>query len=505
MNLQKKWAIARRWYCSKPEWVSKFATEYGAEVDEKGEKYRFQGWARMKEDVKERMCKGDVERRYRRINGIRFGFGSPGDNPVHHVPDSEVAVWWDETDTTPKVLVQLAPQFPPLLWIPLVPTKAALERLFDDFAQNDEKYLEAASVQYEKYLEAGQMYLAPPDASQEKALAHQRPDEVAPPVRLAKPSKQYYETSLVPWAKKGEDGDLYRRAAGRLSALDFKKDYEESHWYFLGTAISPEDIEMQMMGNPFVFGRWPDAVVGGEQRRAERGVFCSSFRTVYSKSRIVFTTREDEPHAAVNVGEKKYKELSGVYCCVNHPSSDRMAGGKSVVEWYNRVFGCDFPLTTPVDVVAALAMFRAKAASQVASEYDVVAGRYLDNTKEVAVELAKRQQAKLPQEEQDYINSLNTITQNNDPVIAQDVTHPGVVLLTQYIRRLAIMQHPEFESRCFKPFWSSDSKYVRIRMYEACLVAGRPDLAEILMSRESDPYVVSQIAGMAPKPVTEVE
>eukprot|EP00659_Diplonema_papillatum_P009521 gene9521-14788_t len=375
-----------------PEWVAR-ALGRAASVAEEGEPYRWHGWQRgVAAGVKERLTRGrGLAKAYHRV---RFGdptvagdfrFHHPLDSPFSSEPAQEPAFWLDPDEEAERLYVQLGPQFPPSLWIPLKPSAAAIRRLFNDFAENDLKYLEAAYPEYEAYLQLGS------DALSQRAI--EPPTPPTPPLTTSQPEKTLAALTasvpdlenpslvhsrgvhaLVPDADPRDPVDLYRRAAGLLSALAVKKPHRDEHWYHLGATISPEDLEMRLMAVPFVYSRWPKAVVGGQQRdtrAGERGVFVSAFTTVHSKSTLVFTTREDEPSVAVNVPEGKYEEMSSLYVCVNQPASLRMSGGADVVERYNRQVGCDFPLTTPVDVLGALSLFRPKAVTQVAKEYSV--------------------------------------------------------------------------------------------------------------------------------------
>ena len=514
-----------------PAWLATFLADTGCTLSAP-EAYRFPGWSprAADADVRARLARGDPGYRYRRVTGagaagLAYHFAAPADSPYDAVPTEGTALWHDaeRAPDEPKLLLQLAPQFPPLLWIPVRPTAASVAAVRAAFARNDEAFAENAALTLERYLEAGSGAAARDEAAVEArvalgpgaaALAVVDADADGPvaAAALTPVSAAYALGAVTPYAERGDALDLHWRAAGRLAAVAQPREHEGSAWYHLGTTPSPEDVEARMIGNPFVYGRWPSAVVGGEQRRSarENTVLCSTFRTLFSKSSITFTTREDEPHVSVNVeAEKKeggggheYAEHAALYCHVDYPKSTLMSGGRQVVERYNRAFGCDYPLDLPVDVLAALALFAPKAVTQVSDEYGVAAGTFLDLTKDAALEVAKRQREHLSEKERAYVDTLATATRNADPVVADDASHPAVTALGHYIRRLAVMRYPEFEERCFKPFWSSDSKYIRVKVHEACLLAGRADLAQVMLARESDPYVVNQICDVSSRDVS---
>ena len=482
----------RRYYCvAIPSWVADFTRDAGGVVSKTATAYQFRGWEGADAETKVKLAKGELSKKYHKILvKDPISFCTPLDNPVESTPEMDCSLWWDAEDDTQRLYLQLGPQFPPLLWFPIKPSSSTVSRIFDDFEQNNTKYLESATPHYEAYLSSGSLAL---ESSELK-------DSITPQISSHSTSPQSTTTvssnQIVSWAAPGEVGDLYRRTAGLLSSLTIKREYENNIWYHLGSTVSPEEVESKMNKNSFLFTRYPMTVISGEQRTkpGPRPVLCTTYRTIFSKSIIMFTTRDDEPHINVTVSNKKYDEESGLYCCVDHPSSVRMSGGAAVVERFNREFGTDYPITTPVDVLGALALFRSKALSQIEKEYNVVAGTFFGGTKDAVAEVARRQQLTLPEEDQKYLNDLKTLAHSSDSAIADDASHPVNSQVLQYIRRLAIMKYPDFEQKCFLPFWNLPSKHIRVKVHEACCIAGRPDLADLLLSRESDEYVVKQIA-----------
>ena len=525
-------------------------------MSDTAERYRFLGWPTgLDQDVRARLARGDVRKGYHRVRftdpNCAYFFATPEDNPYDCSPSSCVAFWADVHDKEPKLYVQLGAQFPPLLWIVLKPSVKAVRMVLECFRDNDIKFLEENVSKYEQMLLLGEQTMIRDDRllaqsttpetppapktirykTLTEMLDHSKPQAIAnttvetavattistPPATqqfqnqlrtdalLARANPQYCQHPLTPYGEKGSEIDLFRRAAGRLAVLSPEREHAQSAWFHLGTTISPEDVETKLMGNPFVFARWPSAVVGGEQRRTHLSdaVLCSSFRTVFSKSNLFFTTRDDEPHVKVNVEDNHYAESSTLYCHVDSPQTALMSGGVQVVERYNREFGTDYPLTTPVDVLGALALFQCKAVSQVCGEYDVSAGTFLDMTRDASLEIAKRQRGTLTPKEAGYVGALEKLAAERDPVAADDASHPTIVALVGYIRRLAVMKYDDFEDRCFKPFWMNDSKYVRIKVHEACIIAGRTDLAQMMLSRESDAYVVNACCDVQAKNVVE--
>ncbi|KAJ9465454.1 hypothetical protein DIPPA_08715 [Diplonema papillatum] len=293
-------------------------------------------WGDVTASAKAAYCTGDTDKQYVRI-GEAYAFGDWTDNPVVNDPSIPAALFWDPSSKAEKVLVQLAPHFPPALWIAIKPTHEALKRLFSDFTTVDAMHMER--------------YLPEFETMQQEFEARN-------------------ETTLVEEAANMRASDHFKDALRYGSVSKLRKDYDHSCLLYLGTAEHPTTVERALLAdpaNPCLYS-WPLLQAGSVEDAATPAF--TAFRTVYSKSLVVFITRMD---MVADRGSPEDLPITGeapLFAYVCHPGLPRLSGGPALLRRFNEGFRTEFPDNVPVDVLRALYQFAPVGVEKLAEKLD---------------------------------------------------------------------------------------------------------------------------------------
>ena len=279
-------------------------------------------------------CSGDTEKPYVCI-GSAFLFPDWADSPVVNDPSHPAKLYWDPSSPSEKVLVQLGPHVPPALWLPIKPSHEAVKRLFRDFSHVD-------AVTMERYI--GQM---------------------------EKMQSEWEETSDATLADKPSfrASDHFKDQLRFGTVDDLRRDYPRSATLYVGTVDHPSAVERRMAAdppNPCVFS-WPLLQASNEDNLTPK---FSAFRTVYSKSTIVFTTRQDlAPDSDRPEGLSACTEAP-VFAHIVYPDMPRMSGGKNLIRRFNDGFQTDYPEDVPVDLATGLWQFVPQGPHRLTKKFD---------------------------------------------------------------------------------------------------------------------------------------
>lgn len=386
----------------------------------------------MSSITKKKLCLGDENREYT-IIGEAFPFPDREDSPVINVPNKMCTLIWDHQSSAEKLLVQLSEHFPPLLWHTIKPTYEALSKIFSEFVDVDAEHMK----KYLPYYESVQNKM--------ESLLNDRLTETLSP--------SYIKNKFI------ED---MRKKDPRNITLDYSND----HNVYLGTFHHFRLLEDRYMkANPFVFG-WPLLLSDGNEYLEDTPLRMAAFRTVFSKSLLLFHTRMDlqvdhrQSHLVPDDGIEDIVLEMPLFCTINYPSNTRLCGGRPLVERYNKVMETSFPLDTPVDVLATFAM------------ENVVKGE-----KELLAELNFLTKAanRTPDVERVFRLSEDQLCSNR--IVGQ---------LAYTIIYLALVDYQNYEKDIFNSFRKHSSDVVRVACAKGALILERRDLVEKLLNDEPE-------------------
>lgn len=388
--------------------------------------------AGMSSIIRKKLCLGDENREYT-IIGEAFPFPDREDSPVINVPNKMCTLIWDHQSNAEKLLVQLSEHFPPLLWHTIKPTYEALSKIFSEFVDVDADHMK----KYLPYYESVQNKI--------ECLLNDRLTETLSP--------SYIKDKFIEDMRKKDPQNI-------------TLDYSNEHNVYLGTFSHFRLLEDRYMkSNPFVFG-WPLLLSDGNEYLEGTPLRMAAFRTVFSKSLLLFHTRMDlqvdhrQTHLVSEDGIEDIVLEMPVFCTVNYPSNSRLCGGRPLVERFNRVMETSFPLDTPVDVLATFAM------------ESVVKGE-----KELLAELnfLSKAAAKTPDVERVFRLSEDQLSSNR--IIGQ---------LAYTIIYLALVDYQNFAKDIFGSFRKHPSDVVRVACAKGALILGHRDLVESLLDDEPE-------------------
>eukprot|EP00759_Apiculatamorpha_spiralis_P038941 PhF_6_TR37887/c1_g4_i1/m.56532 len=267
----------------------------------------------MTTHLKQRLCAGKETKEYTLI-GECFSFPDHEDSPVVNDPQHPAKLWWDHESPTEKILIQLTPHTPPLLWIGIKPTVDAMKKVFVEFLDVDAEHVQKYLPEYEerqKAIEERSGAALYSDATNK----HNMKETVLDEIRKKDPTK-------------------------------FEFDWDKSTSVSLGTFENFRIVENKFMSNPFVFG-WPLLLSDGNHFSEDQPIRYAAFRTVLSKSILLVHGRLDfqlDPRMAnVDSADQLILEVP-VFATINYKSNVRMCGGEALVKRFNTVMGSDFPL-----------------------------------------------------------------------------------------------------------------------------------------------------------------
>ena len=392
--------------------------------------------------LRQRLCLGDENAEYTVI-GEAFPFPDREDSPVVNEPHAICRLLWDHNSATEKVMIQLGDAFPPLLWITVKPTLAALKKVFGEFIDADAKHMMKYLPYYEKV---------------QNALETQSKEKLGETLSNTRVKDKFIE-------------DMRKRDPRTLDL-----DYPEEFNVFLGTAPHFRLVEDTMMKkNPFVFG-WPLLVGDGNHHLEETPLRMCAFRTIYSKSMLLMFSRMDlqVDHRQSQIDPTDEPEVVlevPVFATINFPTNTRLCGGSSLVARYNQVMGTSYPLQTPVDVLGALSS-EATQKSAVELMHEL---KFLKQASEKAPEVER-----VVRVSQDMLSSNRIIGQ-----------------LAFTIVYLALVGHDRFVEDVLQEFRRHPSDMVRVACAKGAQLLSRPDLVLELADAEPEGSRVRQMMQIA--------
>jgi hypothetical protein len=381
--------------------------------------------------LRKRLCLGDEHTEYTVI-GEAFPFPDREDSPVVNEPQAVCRLYWDHNSSTEKIMIQLSDCFPPILWITVKPTFAALKKIFSEFIDIDAQHMKKYLPYYE---------------SVQNALETEAQEKLGETLSNSRVKDRFIE-------------DMRKRDPRSLEL-----DYTEEFTLFLGTVPHFRNFEDRMMkSNPFLFG-WPLLVGDGNHHLEGTPLRMCAFRSIYSKSMVMFFSRIDlqVDHRLSHLEAKDEPEVVldvPIFASLNFPRNGRLCGGESLVARYNKVMGTSYPLQTPVDLLAALAA---------------------EATQKSAVELMQeltflqRASEKAPDAERVVRVSPDMLSSNR--IIGQ---------LAFTVLYLALVGYERFVDDVFNKYSAHASDIVRVACAKGAQLVGRPELVQQLADHEPE-------------------
>ncbi|KEG11841.1 hypothetical protein DQ04_02221030 [Trypanosoma grayi] len=387
--------------------------------------------AQMSSIVRRRLCLGSEDAEYTVI-GEAFAFPDREDAPVVNEPQHPCRLLWDHNSPAEKLLVQLSDHFPPLLWHAVRPTIDSLKRIFGEFLDVDAQHMKKYLPYYE---------------SVQNAIETATNETLGATLSPASVKERFVE-------------DMRRR-----DPKSIEMDYSCEHNVFLGTSPHFRLVEDKMMkANAFVFG-WPLLLSDGNEHLDGTPLRMAAFRSVYSKSLLMFHTRldlqVDHRLACLDAGDNEEILLEvPIFCTVNYPQNTRLCGGRPLVQRFNDVMGTSYPLDMPVDVLAALAReTTTKGVTELLQELKFLSAAA----------------ARAPDVERVFRVSEDQLSSNR--VVGQ---------LAYTILYLALLGHDRFVEEVFDAYKEHKSDVVRVACAKGAHIAERPDLIEKLVAAEPE-------------------
>ncbi|ESL06819.1 hypothetical protein TRSC58_05500 [Trypanosoma rangeli SC58] len=444
--------VSRRFCCRNcsqpPSWISqlrsdarqsKTAASYDVKIYDElvWRKMRFsfdkELWdpARMSSIVRRRLCLGNEETEYTVIGEV-FAFPDREDAPVVNDPHHTCRLLWDHNSPSEKLLVQLSEHFPPLLWHAVRPSLDSLKRIFSEFLDVDAQHMK----KYLPYYESVQNSI--------ETSTKERLSETLSPVSIK---------------------DRFVEDMRRRDPKTIELDYSPEHNIFLGTSPHFRLVEDKLMkSNPFVFG-WPLLLSDGNRYLEGTPLRMAAFRTIYSKSLLMFHTRLDlqVDHRLARLEEGDEEEILldvPVFCTINYPQNTRLSGGKPLVQRFNDVMGTTYPLDTPVDVLAALAKETTT-----------------KGVKELLEELKFLTVASARAPEVERVIRISDDQLSSNRILGQ---------LAYTIIYLALLNYERFVEEVFDVYKGHKSDLVRVACAKGAHIVERPDLIEQLVAAEPE-------------------
>jgi hypothetical protein len=371
--------------------------------------------------MRTKLCLGQEDREYTVI-GEAFPFPDREDSPVVNVPNEPCTLLWDHNSPTEKIMIQLSPYFPPILWLTVKPNIAALRKIFREFMECDTEHMKRYLPYYE---------------SVQNKIESQQKEKLGEGLSQSALKDQFVE-------------DMRQKDPQNLEL-----DWQHNHSMFCGVIEHFRLVEDKYMKkNPFVFG-WPLLLGENNHHLAEKPLRVAAFRTLFSKSIIMLHTRLDLQldHRQCKLTEDDETDIFldlPLFVTVNFPENSRLCGGKALIERFNKVMGTSFPDETPVDVIAALLMEnQLKGVPQLVEE----------------LEFLKKASEKVPDVERVIRLSQDMI--GTSRILGQ---------LAYTIVYLAIMDQPDWIENVFDRFRRHDSEMIRVACAKGAHILCRDDL-----------------------------
>lgn len=387
--------------------------------------------AKMSSVLRAKLCLGDERTEYTVI-GEAFPFPDREDSPIVNEPQRPCRLLWDQNSPTEKLMIQLSDYFPPLLWLAVKPTLTTIRKVFNEFLDIDAEHMKKHLPYYED-------------------VQH----------RIETQLDERLTETLSPSYIKNKFIEDMRKRDPRSVGLD----YQLEHNVFLGTSPHFRLVEDQLMKkNPFVFG-WPLLLSDGNEFLEDTPLRVAAFRTIYSKSLLMFHTRLDlqVDHRQVHLPGDDIENITlevPVFCTINYAQNTRLCGGRPLVQRFNQVMGTSYPLNVPVDVLAAFAKeFTAKGEAELLEELKFLSAA------------ANR----VPDVERVFRVSEDQLSSN------KILGH-----LAYTIVYLALVNYPRFAEDVFNVYWRHPSDLVRVACAKGAHIMERQDLVQKLIAAEPE-------------------
>ena len=390
--------------------------------------------------LRSKLTLGDERKEYTLV-GEAFAFADKEDNPVVNSPMHVTRLWWEHTSPTEKLLIQLGPSFPPLLWLSVKPTTDALRKCFAEFLDVDAQHMKENLPYFEGV---------------------QNRIETRANERLAVKEADVAGMAVSSSLREAFIADIRTRDP---SSLLF--DWPHRWNGFIGTVDSFRLTEDHFLKhNPFVFG-WPLLLSEGNTFMEGSPVKASAFRTIFSKSLLMLHSRldlqvdtnlakireDDEPDVMLDVP---------VFASVSYPKNQRLCGGSALVQRYNAVMNTSYPLDMPVDVIAALSASKdaIRGTKELRAEIDfmLLAMEKLTTDVERTIRLDPR------------FSSVNRVVGN----------------LAYAIAYLAILEDPRWKEDVFDRFKGHSHEMIRMACAKGAAALKEPSLVAELLHREPE-------------------
>ncbi|KAK7196040.1 hypothetical protein NESM_000537700 [Novymonas esmeraldas] len=249
----------------------------------------------------------------------------------------------DPASPTPVVYLQLSPDVPPALWLPMKPTVSAIRGVLSSFAV--------------------QAYL---HREEQHGVFVQRYETARRVMELQ---------GLTTPTAGGEEGDVLRFMAYEARNTPYPdaplREYPNQQEVFLGEYDDPERLLEHVDLCPLLFSIAHLRTVADVH--AERmtptiegaGVAPSLYRCIFSKALIQLSVHlsaevklpPQDPEAFHQLwkdSEVVPKMKIPVFARVSWPDNRNLSGGGAVVRRFNRLFGTEFAADTPVDAVLSI-------------------------------------------------------------------------------------------------------------------------------------------------------
>lgn len=418
-------------------------------------------------NVRSKLCLGNEAKEYTLVGEI-FPFPDRDDSPVVNEPRFMARLWWDHESPTEKLLIQLSPMFPPLLWLSIRPTLDALRKVFREFLNADAAHMKENLPYFEELQSRVEAQTKEklgdglsPQTLREAFVDGMRQRDPAT-LRL-----DWTGAASVVWTEEAASAPPKEHEPFPVPAMPTVWNAQ------IGTTEHFRLVEDNFLKrNPFVFG-WPLLLSDGNVHMEGSPMKCCAFRTIYSKSLLLIHSRLD-----LQVDSKMMKLPSGrggdedhdghnvvldipVFLTVNYPTNVRLSGGAAFVKRINDAFNTSFPSDMPIDVIAALL------------REPFVKG-VVELRKDIAfLTLAAE---KVPH---DLERTIRLATQHN-------ATNRILGQLAHTIVYLAILEDPKWKQDCYDLFCAHPCEMVRMACAKGAEVLGAPELIEALVAKEAD-------------------
>jgi hypothetical protein len=210
-----------------------------------------------------------------------------------------------------------------------------------------------------------------------------------------------------------------------------KDDHPFNIHLYMGTVESEDALEKSLMNNPFLFNT--PIIRGSTNKKSDKQVISSKFRTLISRSIITIDVRKD---LFMDLEDGR---MLPCFARINYPKNERLS--KPCTLRMNKLFGTDYPEDVPIDVCAALL------------------GNAMKGFLSIREEIKH---------------------QSSDSMSAVNIAH------------LAILNDPEFP-KIFDKFYTHPDSLMRLACLKGAAELGMRDKIDMMIQHETTPEIISMI------------